>query len=172
MTGFALRYCGPPAAPARLPAALEDALYDLGDAGARAVLEIGDYRLELDGRALVTTIRACRALVAALASGVTSEQDERLRAALPGVAPGAHLHSWLVSDDLQWLPVIVFATTEGETCVVTRTHAEAEGWPLVVLEGRDRVEPTCVATTDVVAQAQSFIAAAEADARGAAGHDR
>jgi len=168
---LAIRYRGPArpvvASLDRPPVDFEDALEELADAGAGAVVALGDdYALELEGRCLVELARACRALLAAAAMG--PDDEARLRAELPELPADAALHLWLFPCFMTWLPSLVFATRgEAETWIYARTLAEEEGLPFVVVEGRDRVEPERVPTAAVRDAAGAFLDAVRADVEAA-----
>jgi hypothetical protein len=154
----------PPREPA-VPAASEDeALYALSDAGATAAVELDGYRLPVDGTGLAELHRQVVRLLGVLRSGEPEPGDDDLRAELPGIAPGATLHSWIFASYMLDLPVLVFAIDGPETSVFTRTRAESSGWPLVVLDGRDLAEPVRVRTDELAAEAQRFLDRVAADA--------
>ena len=156
---FALRY-RPPTGPVDTAAGSgEDALYELADAGAFAVLSVEEYTLELHGTCLVELVHACRGLLEALSTGATAAGDDAVERELPALPPGAHVHSWLFACFLTRLPVLVFASAGGTTWVFTRTLEESEAMPLVVLPGRDRESPASLPTKHLVAEVEAFLAA-------------
>ena len=76
----------------------------------------------------------------------------------------ARLHSWLFGSYLLELPVLVFAIDGPVTRVFTRSRAERDGWPLVVLDGRDRAEPMEVPTAELIAELERFLKRIDRDA--------
>jgi hypothetical protein len=60
---------------------------------------------------------------------------------------------------------VVFAIDGPATTVFTRTRDETPGWPLVVLEGRDRREPVAVATDALTAEVRRFLDRVARDVR-------
>lgn len=155
--------------PAALPAApapdAEAALYALADAGAAAVIELFGYALPVDGTGLAELHRQAERLLAVLDGGEPAPGDDDLRAELPGVSAGAVLHSWLFASYMAQLPVVVFAIDGPVTTVFTRTRDETPGWPLVVLEGRDRPEPVSMATDALAADVRRFLDRVAQDTR-------
>jgi hypothetical protein len=123
-----------------------------------ATVTVNGYSLDLSGHCLDELSEACRSLLTALAHGTTADTDSDLRRQLPGVAPAALLHAWMFPCFMVWMPVLVFATEGPLTAIYTRTLSERHGMPLVVRDGRDRDEPTIVATADVIREAQDFLA--------------
>jgi hypothetical protein len=165
---FRLRYLPATSArPAGAPRDLDDALYDLAEAGARGLIELDGYELSLDGTGVVELARGCRSLLAIVDGGTPAPDDEELRSELPGAAADAALDQWLFSSFMSQMPVLLFAVAPETTWIATRTHEEAEGWPLVVLEGRDLAAPVAVPTAEVRTQALGYLGASEADARAA-----
>jgi hypothetical protein len=158
---FRITYAPPPRRPENLPDDPEEALYDLGDAGATAGVELDGYALPLHGIGLVELGRACRALLEVLDTGTPRSGDEDLRAALPGVSEGALLHSWLFGSYQYLLPMLVFAVDGAETLIFTRTWEESDVGALVALDGRDLEDPVPVPTATVAQQARRFLAAAQ-----------
>jgi hypothetical protein len=134
-----------------------DALYALADAGATAEIELDGYRLPLDGTGLAELHRQSERLLHVLATGEPALGDDALRAELPDVPADAVLHSWLFASYMRELPVVVFAIDGDATAVYTRTRAETDGWPLVVLEGRDLADPITVPTRQVAGTVQGFL---------------
>jgi hypothetical protein len=63
------------------------------------------------------------------------------------------------------LPVVVFAIDGPLTTVFTRTRDETPGWPLIVLDGRDRREPVSVATDALAAEVRHFLDRVTEDVR-------
>jgi hypothetical protein len=161
---FRLRYDPAPAA-AGDPADLDDALYELAAAGARAWVCLDGYELALDGTGVVELARGCRALLGVIEGDAVPQRDEELRPFVPGAPPEAKLCQWLFSSWMSWIPVVIFAVTPATAWIATRTHAESEGWPLVVLEGRDLSEPVAVPTAEVEHEARGFLDACLANAR-------
>jgi hypothetical protein len=136
-------------------------LYDLAEAGAAARIELDGYELPLDGTGVVELAKGCRSLLAIIEGGEPAPADEELRPELPHAPTDAVLHQWLFSSFMLRIPVLIFAVTPETTWIATRTHEEAEGWPLVVLEGRDLADPVTVPTADVETEARGYLAAAE-----------
>jgi hypothetical protein len=153
--------------PAELPAAPDagDALYALADAGAAAVIELDGYALPVDGTGLAELHRQAERLLGVLDGGEPAPGDDDLRAELPGVPPDAVLHSWLFASYMAQLPVVVFAIDGPLTTVFTRTRDETPGWPLIVLDGRDRREPVSVATDALAAEVRHFLDRVTEDVR-------
>jgi hypothetical protein len=165
---FRLRYRPPTSPPpAGAPADLDDALYDLAEAGAAGRIELDGYELSLDGTGVVELARGCRSLLAIVESGAPAPADDDLRTELPDAPGDAALHQWVFSSFMSLLPVLVFAVAPETTWIATRTHEETEGWPLVVLEGRDLAGPVAVPTAEVREQARGFLADCEANVRAA-----
>jgi hypothetical protein len=165
---FRLLLLPPPQAPARrtVPAVdPDDALYDLADAGARAVVELDGYRLELSGIGVAELAKGCRSLLAIIDGAAPLLADEELRGELPGAAPEAVIHQWLFSSWMYRIPVLIFAVTPARTWIATRTHEEGPGWPLVVLAGRDLAELVAVDTGEVKGELNAFLEACGAAAR-------
>ena len=165
---LALRY-SPAAVAAGQPSDLDDALYDLAEAGARAAIELDGYELVLDGTGVVELARGCRSLLAIIGGAPPAPADAELREVVPDAPEDASMHQWLFSSWMTQIPVLIFAVTAGTTWIATRTHAEREGWPLVVLAGRDLPEPVELPTSDVQREARGLLAACEANARSAFG---
>jgi hypothetical protein len=159
-----LRYEPPAERPTAAPNA-EEALYALADAGAAASIELDGYALPVDGTGLAELHRQAERLLAVLDGGDPAAGDADLRAELPGVLPGAVLHSWLFASYMVQLPVLVFAIDGPATTVFTRTRDETPGWPLVVLEGRDRREPVGVPTDALTAEVRRFLDRVARDVR-------
>jgi hypothetical protein len=155
---------GPPREPAEPAADETEALYALADAGATAAVELDGYRLPVDGTGLAELHRQVVRLLGVLRSGVPEPGDDELRAELSEIAPGATVHSWIFASYMLDLPVLVFAIDGAVTTVFTRTRAESEGRPLVVLDGRDLADPVAVRTDQLAAEAQSFLDRVAADA--------
>jgi hypothetical protein len=163
---FRLHYAPPPDRPrAHASADLDDALYDLAAAGATARIELDGYELPLDGTGVVELAHGCRSLLAILAGGAADPADAELRTEIPDAPAEAVFHQWLFSSFMSRLPVVVFAVTPVTTWIATRTHEEAQGWPLVALEGRDLPAPVSVPTSDVRTQVRRYLSACETDAR-------
>jgi hypothetical protein len=165
---FRLDYSPPPAPPAPV-ADRADAVYALADAGASAAVELDGYRLPVDGTGLAELHRQAARLLDVLRGGDPAPGDDDLRAELPDVPAGARLHSWLFASYMLELPVLVFALAGPVTRVFTRTRAEREGWPLVVLDGRDRPEPAEVPTAELTAELERFLERIDRDAAAPAG---
>jgi hypothetical protein len=152
--------------PGETPAPAADAteaLYALADAGASAEIEIDGYRLPLDGTGLAELHRQSERLLEVLHTGEPALGDDALRAELPGVPADAVLHSWLFSSYMRELPVVVFAIDGAATSVFTRTRAETDGWPLVVLDGRDLADPVSVPTAELGDAVRGFLDAVGGD---------
>lgn len=147
------------------PADLDDALYELAAAGARASICLDGYELPLDGTGVVELVRGCRALLGVIDGNAPSPLDEELRPVVRGASPEAKLCQWIFSSWMMSIPVIIFAVTPATTWIATRTHEEREGWPLVVLAGRDLGEPVAVPTAQVEREARGFLEACLANAR-------
>jgi hypothetical protein len=163
---FRLRYRPPPSPPEpTVPTDLDDALYDLADAGASAQVELDGYELPLSGTGVVELARGCRSLVEIIDGGTPVPDDDELRTVLARASADAALHQWLFSSWMQDIPVLIFAVTSTTTWIATRTHTETPGWPLVALEGRDLPNPVTVPTALVKSEARGYLAACEADAR-------
>jgi hypothetical protein len=137
---------------------IEDVVYQLALAGASATLEVGGYALSLGGTGIVELLRASASLVDVLMGAGHTKSHEDVRGELPGVASGATLHAWVFGSFMAWLPVVVFAIEDEWVSIYTRTHAEAPGAPLVVLEGRDNEQPVRVARLLVLEQTRAFVA--------------
>jgi len=147
---FALRYT-PPDGPVALPtdpssADVEDVVDALGLAGAYATVEIDDYVLGLGGQGPRELLRGCAALVDTLRAGAPDEV------------------AWVFGSFMTWLPVVTFTLAGPEVSILTRTHDEAPGGGLIVLEGRDLPEPVRVPAQAVLDEARAFIARCLADA--------
>jgi hypothetical protein len=151
-----LRY-EPPEEPAAPAPDADAALYALADAGAAAVIELEGYALPVDGTGLAELHRQAVRLLDVLDGGEPAPGDDDLRAELPGVPPDAVLHSWLFASYMVQLPVVIFAIDGPLTTVFTRTRDETPGWPLIVLDGRDRREPIFVATDALAAEVRHFL---------------
>lgn len=123
-----------------------------------ATVTVSGYTLKLSGHCIDELSEACTSLLSALADGTTADTDADLRRQLPGVAPAARLHAWMFPCFMVWMPVLVFAMDGPSTAIYTRTLSERPGMPLVVGDGRDREEPTIVATADIAREARDFLA--------------
>lgn len=162
-----VRYEPAAALPAGTAPDAEAALYALADAGAAAAVELDGYALPVSGAGLAELHRQAERLLAVLEGGEPALGDDDLRAELPGVPAGAVLHSWLFASYMAQLPVVVFAIDGPVTTIFTRTRDETPGWPLVVLEGRDRPEPVSVATEALTAEVRRFLGRVAQDVRAA-----
>jgi hypothetical protein len=158
---------GRPTSPRLAPGDTDDAVYELADAGASASVAIGAYSLELRGHCLLELVHACESLLEELATGASAEQDEQVRERFPLPRADAQLHSWIFPCYVSSVPVIVFASAGAETWIYTRTIADSQEKPLVMLEGRDRQEAVHVPTAQLGSQARDFLDRLLADVRAA-----
>jgi hypothetical protein len=135
---------------------LESAFYDYMPKGLGATIEIDGYSLRLSDNKFVEFVRSCLPLAEQLQE-LPPETAKQLRKYFPALPAEFKIYSWLFADFMQWLPIIVFATDGKMTWLYTRTLDESKGHPLVVLPGRDRVEPVKVPRSAVLKEIRSFL---------------
>jgi hypothetical protein len=136
---------------------LESAMHDFLPAGPSARIEADGYGLELQGEAFVELVEGALEVAERLAADVPPPSQDGFRFALPGLPADAHISSMSFPALGVWVPVLVFARTDDEVDVYTRTFAETAGFPVVVRQGRDRAEPVTLPRRAVIDELAGFV---------------
>jgi hypothetical protein len=158
--GFRIVYENPHL-PVETPEPFEDydlraAMYGYLGAGARAIVAIDGYSLEMTRLKIVDLVRSSMALWTQLHQLPPDSADD-IRAALPDLPHDTRIYVWLFPDFMLWLPVIIFATDGTTVRIYTRTHAETEDHPLIVWPERDLAEPVLVLHAAVLEELRVFL---------------
>jgi hypothetical protein len=132
------------------------AMYDYQPAGPRATIRMDGYALELTDLRFINWARESLPLAERIAGLLDSGSSPELRRFFPDLPTEAKIYHWIVADAMMRAPVLVFAATEADVWIYSRTADDVTGLELILSEWNVR-EPVVTPRRQVIQEIRDFL---------------
>lgn len=132
------------------------ALYDYQSAGPRVTIQMRNYSLELTDLRFIDWARESLPLAERIEGLVDDGAWPELRRFFPELPPEAKIYHWIVADAMRRAPVLVFAATEKDVWIYSRTADDVTGLELILGEW-DVLEPVVTNRRQIIEEICDFL---------------